>query len=107
VGYVLISHDISSVRRLAGRIAVMYRGRIVESGPAGVILENPRHPYTAGLISAVPVADPRAPRPAAVPASRAGRQDVACPVGSPCDRHGAGLHPVGAADHLVACTTEF
>ncbi|MFI6289101.1 ABC transporter ATP-binding protein [Streptomyces sp. NPDC051018] len=59
VGYLMITHDISSVRRLATRIAVMHRGEIVECGPAAQILEDARHPYTRALIAAVPVADPR------------------------------------------------
>ncbi|MDG4788069.1 ABC transporter ATP-binding protein [Micromonospora sp. WMMD1102] len=101
VGYLLISHDISSVRRLATRIAVMHRGRVVETGPAAAVLYGPRHPYTAALIAAVPVADPRVPwdgRQARTP------PDVPCPVGGPsCGQHGEGLHPVGT-DHFVACT---
>jgi ABC-type glutathione transport system ATPase component len=100
VGYLLISHDISSVRRLATRIAVMYRGRVVETGPAAAVLDDPRHPYTAALIAAVPVADPRVPWDGARARTP---PDPACPVGGPsCDGHGTGLHPVGAA-HFVAC----
>jgi ABC-type glutathione transport system ATPase component len=100
VGYLLISHDISSVRRLATRIAVMYRGRLVETGPAAAILDDPRHPYTAALIAAVPVADPRVPWDAGRARVRPGD---ACPAGGSCERHGAGLHPVDT-DHFVACT---
>jgi len=100
-GYLLISHDISTVRRLATRIAVMYRGRIVETGPASMILDAPRHPYTSALIAAVPVADPRVPwegrRARAAPESP-------CPAGGQCEEHGQGLHAVGT-DHLVACTS--
>jgi ABC-type oligopeptide transport system ATPase subunit len=103
VGYLMITHDISSVRRLATRIAVMYRGAVVESGPAAAILHGARHPYSQALIAAVPVADPRVPWDGVGPAGDA-PDDGPCPAGdSPCHQHGAGLHPV-APDHLVACT---
>jgi peptide/nickel transport system ATP-binding protein len=49
-----ISHDLSVVSGLADDIAVMYAGRIVEQGPAATVLEQPRHPYTAGLVGSVP-----------------------------------------------------
>uniref|UniRef100_UPI003F498561 ABC transporter ATP-binding protein n=1 Tax=Actinomadura sp. CA-154981 TaxID=3240037 RepID=UPI003F498561 len=107
VGYLMITHDISSVRRLATRIAVMYGGLIVESGPAEQVLADARHPYTRALIDAVPIADPRVPWKAVAPLRRGPDgtfPDVACPVpGSPCARHGTGLHPIGP-DRLVACT---
>ena len=50
----------AAVERLADRVAVMYLGRIVELGPAAELLARPLHPYTASLLSAVPVADPAA-----------------------------------------------
>lgn len=49
-----ITHDLAVVAGLADRIAVMYAGRIVESGPAGEVLDRPRHPYTRGLLDSVP-----------------------------------------------------
>ena len=52
--YLFISHDLGVVRHISDRIAVMYLGRIVEVGDADEISENPRHPYTASLLSAVP-----------------------------------------------------
>jgi peptide/nickel transport system ATP-binding protein len=52
--YVFISHDLSVIRQIADRIAVMYLGRVVETGLAEAIYEHPKHPYTAALLSAVP-----------------------------------------------------
>ncbi len=52
--YVFISHDLSVIRQIADRIAVMYLGRIVEVGDSESIYEHPKHPYTAALLSAVP-----------------------------------------------------
>jgi oligopeptide/dipeptide ABC transporter ATP-binding protein len=53
-----IGHDLGTVARVAHRVAVMYAGRIVETGPAAAVLANPAHPYTIALRSAVPVLDP-------------------------------------------------
>ena len=58
--YVFVAHDLGVVRHVADRIAVMYLGRIVEIGPADAVYEDPIHPYTVSLLSAVPIPDPRA-----------------------------------------------
>jgi peptide/nickel transport system ATP-binding protein len=55
----MITHDLSTAARFADRICVMYLGRIVEEGPAGEVIDKPRHPYTKALLSVVPRRDPR------------------------------------------------
>ena len=58
LSYLFITHDISVVSYLAHEVAVMYLGRIVERGTAAEVLDDPRHPYTKALLSAVPIVDP-------------------------------------------------
>lgn len=58
LAYVFISHDMAVVERVSHRVAIMYLGEIVEIGPRSAIFENPQHPYTRRLLSAVPIADP-------------------------------------------------
>jgi len=60
MSYLLISHNIDVVRHMSNRIAVMYLGKFVETGPTEDIINSPKHAYTAALVSSVPKPDPRA-----------------------------------------------
>jgi oligopeptide/dipeptide ABC transporter ATP-binding protein len=110
--YLLISHDLSVVERMCDRVAIMYLGRIVETGPARSIFETPRHPYTRALLAAAPRLEPgrqlgggilegEPPSPRKLPSGCAFR--TRCPhAASQCADVVPALEP-GASGHDVAC----
>lgn len=62
ISYLFVAHDLSVVRHLSDRVAVMYKGDFVEQGAVDEIFDNPQHPYTRALLSAIPIPDPEVER---------------------------------------------
>jgi oligopeptide/dipeptide ABC transporter ATP-binding protein len=62
LSYIFISHDLAVVRHISVRVVVLYRGRVMEAGPAAVVYDHPAHPYTRALLQSVPIPDPKLQR---------------------------------------------
>jgi peptide/nickel transport system ATP-binding protein len=112
LAYLFISHDLSVVRHVSDRVAVMYLGELVEQAPKSRLFAAPAHPYTKALLSAIPVPDPRrrpdrivlsgdVPSPAAPPSGC--RFHTRCPAVMPrCSRETPPAYRVGEG-HEVRC----
>jgi oligopeptide/dipeptide ABC transporter ATP-binding protein len=112
LSYLFISHDLSVVRHVADRVAVMYLGKIVETGTADELFEHPQHPYTQALLSAVPqpevaVARERIILKGEVPSPMSPPSGCAfhtrCPIATESCRHETPALARSKAGHLVAC----
>ena len=83
--YLFISHDLATARHVCDRIAIMYLGKVIELGPDDKVYDEPLHPYTVGLISAIPVPDPKAKKSEAIP-----KGEIPSPINPPS---GCRFHP--------------
>lgn len=83
-----ITHDLAVVAGLANRVAVMYAGRVVETGTTDEVIDSPQHPYTVGLLGSVPSANPRGQRLAQIPGMTPSLIDLppGCPFQTRCPR---------------------
>lgn len=111
LSYLFITHDIGVVQHLADRIAVMYLGKIVESGPAETVLNSPAHPYTRLLLSAVPRIGTPLPESESPADTTPRAADKGCPFAprcpladNACHAEAPALKPLNAdATHTCAC----
>ena len=106
---VLITHDLGVAAEICDRVAVMYHGRIVEMGPTADILHNPAHPYTVGLLAAVPHFDFSRQRLASIPGAPPAPGDtvIGCSFAARCDQASSICRqnpvPVLRGHRMVAC----
>ncbi|MGC0252327.1 dipeptide ABC transporter ATP-binding protein [Pseudactinotalea sp. Z1748] len=122
LSYLMVAHDLSVVRHISDRVAVMYLGRFVEIGDVETIFDRPRHPYTQALLSAIPIPDPQVeknrthlvlegdlPSPTDVPGGC--RFRPRCPLYQllpedkqrACEQTEPALDPIDERDQRVAC----
>ena len=112
MGLILITHDLAVVSETTEKIAVMYAGQIVEQGPTEEVIANPQHPYTQGLIAALPQADQAGTRLNQIPGTMPTLTSIPpgcsfhprCPLATDlCARQTPKLRPSQARERLVAC----
>ncbi len=104
---VLITHDFHAVRRMPGRMSVLYAGVVAEEGPIADVMAQPRHPYARALIDALPQAG-KPPRPIAGQVPPPGRRPPGCPFFNRCTRAVPACEnvlppPAGEEGHFVRC----
>jgi oligopeptide/dipeptide ABC transporter ATP-binding protein len=114
IAYLFIAHDLSVVRHISHRIAILYAGKLVELAESEAVYQSPRHPYTEALLSSVPIPDPpmqrarrrivlqgEIPNPINPPSGC--RFHTRCPLAQEICRHESPLFEEKAPGHWAAC----
>ncbi len=112
MGLILITHDLAVVSETTEKMAVMYAGQVVEQGPTDAVIDDPQHPYTKGLIAALPQIEQRETRLSQIPGTMPNLTSIPpgcsfhprCPMAQDvCSQHTPDLLPTQARARLVAC----